>query len=431
MQWLFSLSLVFISHASNAADIRPYIIQGYRAIVIEGQIEPGDFESFIQIVRENQGKVSGVYIFSAGGDFYEAMKIGSAMRELELSSQVPMRNSLGQPSCRKDSFSVSPSPKNSKNCTCASACFFIHIGAIHRGGTYLAVHRPFFAKGKFGTLSQANAQKEFEKLQQRARTYMKEMGVPDHIQEDVLGTPSDKILVLDEKTVETYFSLELPYRHEWIKNKCSILSGKEKQQLEIYSNRLRRGYTLKSPTISDLGFSNEEWADMKTLRSKEDDERDCAIKTNAQSRVAAYEKYFGTKPADYKNQDYSKWGKATKYLGKKFYELLSEEKFNEEDHRVINFLTRPITMNRPSITLADSLPSKRKIVTAVSLTSISNPSTEFTRHLVISLEKAWGEHSGGDGVTEWLWNTHDFSAKLSHDPVSASGSFLVLEIKQR
>ncbi|MCB1961095.1 MAG: hypothetical protein KDE68_11340 [Rhodocyclaceae bacterium] len=156
---LFLLFAMLHTAVASAADIRPFISGSgsYRAIVIEGNIEPGDFETFVRIAKENQGKVSDVYIFSPGGDFYEAMKIGRAMRALELSSQAPMRGPAGRPVCEDDGFG--PKPKDPNNCTCASAGFFIHIGAIHRGGTYLAVHRPYFAKGKFGDLSQVDAQK--------------------------------------------------------------------------------------------------------------------------------------------------------------------------------------------------------------------------------------------------------------------------------
>jgi hypothetical protein len=42
---------------------------------------------------------------------------------------------------------------------------------------------------------------------------MAEMGVPKHVQEDVLGTPSERTLLLDEQTIETFFSGGLPYLH--------------------------------------------------------------------------------------------------------------------------------------------------------------------------------------------------------------------------
>ena len=221
----FLIALLYTVQAT-AADIRPHITGSgtFRAIVIEGKIEAGDFDTFIRIVKENQSKISGVVIFSPGGNFYEAMKIGRAMRALELTSQVPMRSQSGRPSCEDGVLGIKPN--DPQNCTCASAGFFIHIGSIHRGGTYLAVHRPYFEKGKFGELSQNDARKAFDALQDSARDYMQEMGVPKHVQEDVLGTPSERALVLDDKTVKTYFWLELPYRHEWKKTDVASFPNK-------------------------------------------------------------------------------------------------------------------------------------------------------------------------------------------------------------
>lgn len=422
---LFLFFALLHTAVANAADIRPFISGSgsYRAIVIEGNIEPGDFETFVRIAKENQGKVSGVHIFSPGGDFYEAMKIGRAVRALELSSQVPMRGPTGRPVCEDDGFG--PKPKDPNNCTCASAGFFIHIGAIHRGGTYLAVHRPYFAKGKFGDLSQADAQKIFDALQESAHAYMLEMGVPKHIQEDVLGTPSERALVLDEKTVKTYFWGALPYRHEWKKNRCTKLSELEAQRAEDYSRRL-----LRARSASDADLSKSEWNDLTALQKKQDEERRCDIEIEKQSRIDAYARYFGIKPTDYAEQNFSKWGDGAKYLGRQFYELQAEERFDEEKFAGSSFLKRAATANAPAISLSDSR-ARQKVVAWISMVSTPNPSPEYTQRLVQSLESAWGKRSGGNGTTKWLWDKKEFSAKLTYEPVSAEGPYLGLVIDSK
>jgi hypothetical protein len=48
--------------------------------------------------------------------------------------------------------------------------------------------------------------------------------------------------------------------------------------------------------------------------------------------------------------------------------------------------------------------------------------------VVSSLEKVWGKESSGDGTTEWRWTRKDFIAVLKHEPVSAEGSYLNLDI---
>lgn len=212
----FIFEVIGVYSNATAAEVWTHMSKSGRIgfVVIEGKIEKGDFKKFETSVFKANGKISGVYTFSSGGDFYEAMKIGSAVRELGLSTQAPMKEIDNSPFCPTDVLKVSPYPKDEKNCTCASACFFIHIAGLHRGGNYLAVHRPYFKKGKYGSLSQADAQSLYAQLQKDARAYMKKMDVPQHIQEDLMSTPSDKALILGDNVIKKYFWGSLPYRDE-------------------------------------------------------------------------------------------------------------------------------------------------------------------------------------------------------------------------
>jgi hypothetical protein len=409
-------TLVSLSVESIAADIRPVIhgVGSYKEIVIEGPIKPGDFETFIKIIRENQGQIVSVTLYSPGGDFYEAMKIGRALRTFQLHSQAPKRDASGRPTC---DVTYSPKLTDQKNCTCASACFFIHIGGTSKGGTFLAVHRPYFAKGEFGNLSEPEAKKAFDGLQGSARDYMSEMGVAKHIQEDVLGTPSDRALVLDEKTIKTYFWGELPYLDEWKKNKCSRLSDQESKRMRAYWSK---------------ELAKEEMADFGVLKKKEDDERNCKIEINKQNRVAAYEKYFHVKTSDTANYNFSKWSSATNYLGRSYYELMSEEKFDEDKSPGydLSFLKRLATANAPFIFLSDSPPDRARVVTNVSLSSPPNPSQEFIQKVIATLEAAWGKRSISNGPSEGKWISDKFVAKLKYE-ASAEGRLLRLSIEAK
>src|ERR1700722_10779075 len=219
----FSLAIVFCS-GSHAAEMRLLVRNDYRSLIIEGPIESGDYDHFLKVVKDNQGKLADVYLLSPGGDFVEAMKIGRALRALELGSMVPGRNSAGQPVCSDPiSASIGGVPRNPANCTAASAAFFIHVGAVERYGLYLVVHRPSFPPEQFAKLTESQAQAAFDALQRDARAYMTEMGVPPQVQEQVMGTPPDKGVVLDDKTVRNYFIGEITYQQEWRHAKCAQL----------------------------------------------------------------------------------------------------------------------------------------------------------------------------------------------------------------
>jgi hypothetical protein len=408
--------LVLLSEAA-AADVHPYYFPGNGddgAVVIEGTIQKGDFETFERIVKENNGDIRTVFCFSPGGDFYEAMKIGRAVRALNLFSYAPARDKSGNGS-RCEAEDIFPTPKNPKNCTCASAGFFIHIGGTGKWGTYLKVHRPYFEQGKFGTLKETEARVAFDKLQEASREYMTEMGVPQRIQDDLLATSSTDALLLDKQTVLTHFVGYLPHLDEWLKNKCSRLTADERNR--------RKGYLLSAKNYSDL--TEREKKDYDALGSKSDQETECTVAAVHQMRLDAYEKYFGQKPSDFGNQNFSKWSEATKYLGKKFYEIQSEESFIEETILHETHLTRERTATAPNISLFDT--SANRVVSSVAV-YWPNPSAEFIQRLVKSLNEAWGNNSGGNGTTGsilvnktdfrttgWSWKKTDFRAYLKLD----------------
>jgi len=276
-----------------AADIRPHVGGSFKAIVIEGEIVRGDFELFEHIVKENQGQLSSVIIYSPGGDFFEAMKIGRAIRALELGTLAPPRNTDGRPLCEADRSDVVPIPKSPDNCTCASAGFMIYLGGTSRGGKYLAAHRPYFGKGVFEKLLGVEAKKAFEMLQQSATEYMQEMGVPKHLQDEILATPSDRALLFDEKTIATYFSVDQPYLHEWSINKCVRPTAQEKAQYNEYMTRI-----MRAKERTDQLLSSEELEDMKRYQKKDAAMLKCSVDLGKKRLAEAYTKYFGMMPSD-------------------------------------------------------------------------------------------------------------------------------------
>ena len=407
----FSLAIVFCP-GSHAAEMRLLARGNYRSLIIEGPIESGDYEHFLKVVKDNQGKLADVYLLSPGGDFVEAMKIGRALRALEMGSVVPGRNSAGQPVCDDDDI-----PRNPANCTAASAAFFIHVGAIERTGLYLVVHRPYFAPEQFAKLTESQAQAAFDALQRDARAYMTEMGVPPQVQEEVMGTPPDKGVVLDDKTVRNYFVGEIPYQQEWRHAKCAQLSPVETQRLDVLVAKMLAAGTLNS----------EEWAEYNPMDKKRKLEWACQGTLRVQSRMAAYERFFGVAPSDVANQNFSKWSDLPKYLGRTFEDVSSEERFTVGDTlRGFTSMDREATATSPEVVLLDSPSRKRYVIEAdASQTAASDAFIERVRK---SLTADWGEPSNFSDNNKWVWRTKNFIGTLTLEK-RGSDHFLHLQVE--
>jgi hypothetical protein len=398
--------------------MRLRVRDNYRSLIIEGPIEGGDYEHFIKVVKDNQGKLDDVYLLSPGGDFVEAMKIGRAMRALELGSMVPGRNSAGQPVC-SDSISASLGivPRNPANCTAASAAFFIHVGAVRRSGLYLVVHRPYFAPEQFAKLTESQAQAAFDALQRDARAYMTEMGVPPQVQEEVMGTPPDKGVVLDDKTVRNYFVGEIPYQQEWRHAKCAQLSPVETQRRNV----------LIAKMLAAGKLTSEEWAEYNPMQKKWDLENECQGTLGVQSRIAAYERFFGIAPSDVTNHNFRKWPDLSRYLGLTFEDVSGEERFKVGDSfRGFSSLWREGTATSPAVGLGDS-PNRKRYVTTASAYQ-TDPSDAFIEHVCTSLTAEWGEPSNPNDTNKWVWKTKNFIGTLTLEK-RGSGHILQLQVE--
>lgn len=398
-----ALTAVSLIAQSWAADVRVNTrFATYPMVVIEGEIVKGDHQTFLAAVRNERGRVGEVILLSPGGDFEEAMKIGRSMRALELNSSVPYRDERGRPDCRIEA------PKDPANCTAASAAFFVHVGSVFRSGQYLAVHRPYFDPKAFGSLSQAAARKAFEALQMEARAYMVEMDVPLQVQNDVLATPSDKAMLLDNKTVATYFAGHLPSQHEWLLAKCSSITAAERQFWDNYQRRY--------PNVSA-----EESAESVRIIAKQRPESECMIEAAQNGRLAAYKRVFGSVPSDFARYPFNEWASASKYMGASVESLRKDPRFAaKKSDRGWDF-DKPGGHDFPKIRLG----ATDKSVHSVFISSIPDPSNEFGERLVGTLREAWGSPTV-TGTTQ-TWSRPEFDAKLRLLP-SADGPFWFLII---
>jgi len=405
-------TLSLLPQIASSADFRQVTSGTDRQLVIEGYIEPGDSRKFLDAIKQNQGQISTVWIFSPGGDFEEAMKIGRAMRALELASMVPTQNKFGNPQC--DSEVAHPS--DPAYCIAASAAFMIHIGGVWRGGSYIIVHRPYIERKNFSQLSEAQAQVKFTALQTEATAYMAEMGVPPQVQEQVLATPSDGRFVLDEATVKTYFWGDLPARHEWLVAKCNGMSDSDRARLDLLRKHLARR--------SGHDFTTQEEADLTRLDQRDLQEESCRIPLTESSRIAAFEKYFQVTANVHPEQQFGAWVSAANDLGLEFSDIIEKNGFVEKSFPDASHLERPATAHSPMIMEFD-VPEAVGIVSKISVFSPPNPSELYENQLLDTLNKAWGASKSPHGLP-MVWQRKAFVATLSHQS-SAEGQSLVLE----
>ena len=100
-------------------------------LILEGKIEPGDYLSVRYFLSDeaNFKKISrGVFLASQGGYVLEAMKIGSLIRALRLTTDAPSPpldgRKFGGPIIGGTDLA------NPRNYECISACFLIYVAGF-------------------------------------------------------------------------------------------------------------------------------------------------------------------------------------------------------------------------------------------------------------------------------------------------------------
>jgi hypothetical protein len=188
---LTSLVLVAQSQGAVALD-QQRVFRG--ALLLEGQIVPGDFEKLLHALRDKnlfQKIKEGVFLASPGGDVLEAMRMGLLLRSLQLKTLAPVGPSQFAPALVQ-----ARDLKNPNNYVCSSACIFLYIAGADRTPASvgrLGVHQPS-AKPKN---SEAATQELVHAAEAKANTaiavYLRAMGITDELRQIMISTPADQI----------------------------------------------------------------------------------------------------------------------------------------------------------------------------------------------------------------------------------------------
>lgn len=362
---------VFLFLPARAADIRSVDAGDgqHRGVAIEGLIGSGDYGRFIAAVKAGEGRVSKVYIFSRGGSVVEAMKIGMAMRRLELTAVAPSLSPSNTPRCGGTS-GTDPRPRDPNNCTCASAAFFVYIGGVKREGDFLAVHCPYYPRSFHEQRTAERVRSAEAMLHEASLRYMERMHVPATIIDQVFSTTPDHLRVLSRASVRALQS--------------ESLSG-------------------PATGVQGAGASEEE------------------------RRMLAFRRYFGGAAVAYEAPDFSEWVQADGYLGRGYDELLRKEPFVESRGRAGMDLTRVVPGTLSVVSLSGDAATPRRVA-SVQVVSRPDPKFWYRRALVEALSRSWGAPSSAAGKDEWVWNRPGFRAVLFYEGVSSRGGRFVLSL---
>ena len=249
----------------------------FQRIVIHGEIRQGDYDKFVDILRQldslpdevpELARIPSVLLSSPGGDVVEAMRIGHVIRTLSSGVEVPStvlfrewdleRGVFEEPRFEITLEGLARKQSLELENTCFSACFFLYIAGVQRtiSNTFIhpddwtrarhmdpgmikelnqenaskmspiGIHRPFFEKKYFGLLDSESARKEYQAMEEDTRKYLKEMGLGDKWIARMFSVSSNEILRLSYGDLWE-IGLDDPSWEEWKIAACGYSSIKE------------------------------------------------------------------------------------------------------------------------------------------------------------------------------------------------------------
>jgi len=208
-------------------------------LILEGAIEPGDYDKLLKLIDEDcphfsYACASSIYLASPGGNVVEAMKIGRLVRTLRWTTRIP---EVVSPDLRSALATQLKLKDPGANFMCASACFFVYVAGFerdtpcdawasqeplferHRG--ILGIHRPFMSDAELETLSVNQAMASAIQVRSVVETYLKEMGVPSKYADMMFSVPKDQVRWIDAADFKADFSGFIPELKDWVDARCN------------------------------------------------------------------------------------------------------------------------------------------------------------------------------------------------------------------
>ncbi len=141
----------------------------------------------------------------------------------------------------------------SKICDCSSACFLIWSAGVIRLGSLIGLHRPYFDKNYFSGLTADEANREYKKLSDRVRAYLKSMDIPDFLVDEMFSHSSDDIFYLHHYDKNLIDRLKYaPYFEEMLIARCPNLTNDESKILQELNFSLENLTTTEKHALKSL-----------------------------------------------------------------------------------------------------------------------------------------------------------------------------------
>ena len=253
--WCGSASAATFESARTPDERYPF------AVTVEGDIAPGDTIKLLMELLELKsflfaGEVPrAVYLMSKGGDVEEAMEMGMLIRRLRLRTIAPMKLPGSPPDCEVVLADTS-------NCICASACFLAYAGGVDRGGSFLALHRPYIGKKAAKGLPDDEHETAEKSAIAKTLAYLNTMEVDRFFIDKMYGTSSqDSYVVTLRDVLDHHLGTVVPSIEEVLLSKCDDINSEEYRVLQTtrdtrlkdeLMNKLKSGIDCKNKTLDDI-----------------------------------------------------------------------------------------------------------------------------------------------------------------------------------
>ena len=269
VRFFISVTVPILPGHAWAAEIWTASVAGNTVgIVIEGGIEPGDYERFRSAVHDFGPSVRTVYLRSKGGNVVEAMKIGDLIRRLRLDTDAPLKLPGRQSNC------FEASPKNSSNCICASACFLVYAAGSNRHGNHLGLHRPYLPAATATTMDESDHDQTHRAISETVRSYLMQMDVPIRFIDLMFSRSSRQIyFVTIEEAERDALIGRVASMEEYLIPRCATISPRDEAMLKGLRERTaagtatdadrRKGQEIGTRLLGDLECNVRE---MRTVR---------------------------------------------------------------------------------------------------------------------------------------------------------------------